>query len=123
MISASAPLPIDDVLPVILDALGAGNRLVLAAPPGAGKTTVTCALAAALQARGMRVALLKAGPDYLDPTHHTAVTGHPSRNLDGWMLRGLPGLLDSLARLEDADIALVEGMMGLFDGRDPECAS
>lgn len=97
------------------------KALLIASPAsGVGKTTVTCALAAALQARGLRVALFKAGPDYLDPSHHAAVTGRPSRNLDGWMLRGRPGVLDALARTGEADIALLEGMMGLFDGRDPD---
>ena len=95
--------------------------LVLASPAsGQGKTTVTCALAAALLERGLDVRVFKAGPDYLDTTWHAAVTGQRSRNLDGWMM-GPGGVAASLERgARGADLVLVEGMMGLFDGRSPE---
>ena len=53
---------------------------------GSGKTTLTLALLAALAARGYRLAPFKVGPDFIDPGHHTRITGIASRNLDGWML-------------------------------------
>lgn len=90
---------------------------------GTGKTTVVCALACALSARGLDVRLFKAGPDYLDPTFHQAALGRPSRNLDGWMA-GEQGVIDTFVRgtagLQGPAIAIIEGVMGLFDGRSPD---
>lgn len=91
--------------------------LVIAAPQsGAGKTTVTLALMAALVRRGIAVRAAKTGPDYIDPAFHCAVTGAPSVNLDSWAMS--PTLLDTLtARAADgADLLVIEGAMGLFDG-------
>lgn len=83
---------------------------------GAGKTTVTLALLAALRARGRRVQAFKIGPDFIDPGHHTVITGRPSRNLDGWML-GAARCRDLFRRgSRDADLSIIEGMMGVFDG-------
>lgn len=83
-----------------------------------GKTTVTLALAAAFRRRGLRVRCAKVGPDFIDPGFHEAVTGTPSRTLDSWML-GPEALRTACARAgHDADLVLVEGVMGLFDGLD-----
>lgn len=93
-------------------------RLVIAAPhSGAGKTTVTLALAAALAAAGEVVQPFKIGPDYIDPTHHAAVTGRTAVNLDAWFFPG-PQLVALFAHaMRGATFGLIEGVMGLFDGR------
>jgi cobyrinic acid a,c-diamide synthase len=91
--------------------------LIIAAPhSGAGKTTVTLALLAALARRGVTVRSAKAGPDYIDPAFHAAVIGGSSVNLDSWAMS--PKLLDALAAeaSSGADIFVIEGVMGLFDG-------
>lgn len=83
---------------------------------GCGKTTLTLGLLCALRARGLAVQPCKVGPDYLDTGWHQAVSGVPSCNLDGFMLP--ESTLNALftTRLRQADIALIEGVMGLYDG-------
>ncbi|WP_131786267.1 cobyrinate a,c-diamide synthase [Protofrankia symbiont of Coriaria ruscifolia] len=92
-------------------------RLMIAAPAsGAGKTTVATGLMAALTARGLRVSPHKVGPDYIDPSYHALATGRPGRNLDA-VLCGEHRIGPLLAHgARGADIAIVEGVMGLFDG-------
>jgi cobyrinic acid a,c-diamide synthase len=91
--------------------------LVIGAPrSGSGKTTVTLALLAALRRRGVAVRAAKSGPDYIDTAFHAAATGRAGLNLDSWAMP--PALLDSLASdvVGSADLLIIEGAMGLFDG-------
>ncbi|HSK62086.1 MAG TPA: AAA family ATPase, partial [Actinomycetospora sp.] len=91
---------------------------MIAAPSsGSGKTTVATGLLGALAARGTAVAPFKVGPDYVDPGYHALAAGRPGRNLDPVLVdpATLPGLVVHGAR--GAELAVVEGVMGLFDGR------
>lgn len=94
-------------------------RLVISAPQGkSGKTIATLAIELALIKRGLRVQPFKIGPDFIDPTYHTAITHRPCRNLDMY-LHGPEKILERFAQYaQDADIAVIEGVFGLYDSVD-----
>ncbi|MFD8267566.1 cobyrinate a,c-diamide synthase, partial [Streptomyces althioticus] len=104
-----------------MGSVGSVPRLVVAAPAsGSGKTTVATGLMAAWSARGMAVSPHKVGPDYIDPGYHALATGRVGRNLDAYLCGAelVAPLFAHGAR--GCDIAVVEGVMGLFDGASGE---
>jgi cobyrinic acid a,c-diamide synthase len=93
------------------------SRIVVAGTTsGVGKTTISMGIMYSLRKRGLKVQPFKVGPDFIDPSYHTLVTGRQSRNLDMWMM-GKKGFLECFVNASyGADIAVIEGVMGLYDG-------
>lgn len=94
--------------------------VIAATGSGSGKTTLSLAVMAWLSKNGYRVAPFKVGPDFIDPGHHAAAAGRNSYNLDSWMLSESYNQWLFATHTRDADVAVVEGVMGLFDGFDAE---
>ncbi|MCP3742042.1 cobyrinate a,c-diamide synthase [Rossellomorea sp. BNER] len=96
------------------------NRFILAGTgSGVGKTTFTIGIMRALMKRGLKVQGFKCGPDYIDPTYHTAVTKRPSRNIDSFMMDHDTVRAIVARASQDADAAIIEGVMGFYDGKSP----
>ncbi|MEP9410153.1 MAG: cobyrinate a,c-diamide synthase [Candidatus Brocadia sp.] len=90
--------------------------LIAGTHSGAGKTTVTLGLMSVLEEKGYKVQGFKVGPDYIDPSHHMAITGRPSRNLDTWLMSRDVCLELFERAFMGSNMAVIEGVMGLYDG-------
>jgi len=98
--------------------VGIKGFVIGATGSGSGKTTLSLAIMAFLAKKGFQVAPFKVGPDFIDPGHHTKIAGRTSFNLDSWMLSKEYNTHLFAEKSQHADIAVVEGVMGLFDGYD-----
>ncbi|HEX9845829.1 MAG TPA: cobyrinate a,c-diamide synthase [Candidatus Nitrosotenuis sp.] len=91
-------------------------RVVIAgATSGVGKTSITCSIIHAMRNRGYSIQPFKVGPDYIDPTYLSAVSGNPARNLDSWIM-GEDAVTRSFVTNSTSDISVIEGVMGYYDG-------
>ncbi len=90
--------------------------LIAGTHSGVGKTTITLGLMSLLKEKGYNVQGYKVGPDYIDPSHHLAVTGRHSRNLDTWLMDRDVCLELFDHALTDSNVSIIEGVMGLYDG-------
>src|SRR5574338_69629 len=91
-------------------------RIVIAGTTsGVGKTSITCSIIYAIRKKGYSVQPFKVGPDYIDPTYLSAVSGNSARNLDSWIM-GKDAVLESFAKNSKSDISVIEGVMGYYDG-------
>lgn len=93
--------------------------IIAGASSDVGKTTFSIGLMAAYKKQGFKLQGFKVGPDYIDPSYHTAITGRVSRNLDTWMMSEDTMKEVFLRGSTEADLSIIEGVMGLFDGKDP----
>ena len=91
-------------------------RVVIAGTTsGVGKTSITCSIIYAIKKKGYSVQPFKVGPDYIDPTYLSAISGNSARNLDSWIM-GKDAVLESFAKNSQSDISVIEGVMGYYDG-------
>lgn len=91
-------------------------RIILAGTTsGVGKTSITCAIIHGIKKRGYSVQSYKVGPDFIDPSYLSSVSGRPSRNLDPWLM-GVNGIVKNFVKNSDSDFSVIEGVMGYYDG-------
>ncbi|MGQ0606803.1 MAG: cobyrinate a,c-diamide synthase [Candidatus Nitrosotenuis sp.] len=91
-------------------------RIVIAGTTsGVGKTSITCSIIYAIKKKGYSVQPFKVGPDYIDPTYLSAISGNPARNLDSWIM-GESAVLESFTKNSQSEISIIEGVMGFYDG-------
>lgn len=91
-------------------------RIVLAGTSsGVGKTSITCAIMLGIKKKGYSVQSFKVGPDFIDPSYLSSVSGRPSRNLDPWLM-GVTGIVKNFVKNSDSDFSVIEGVMGYYDG-------
>ena len=91
-------------------------RIVIAgATSGVGKTSITCSIIHGIKQKGYSVQPFKVGPDYIDPTYLSAISGNSARNLDSWIM-GEDATLESFAKNSQSDVSVIEGVMGYYDG-------
>jgi len=93
------------------------TALLVGTQSGCGKTTIMLALLQYLKSKNLEVTAFKSGPDFLDPFWHQAITGSPSYNLDTQMMGAQECIEQFNQHSEDGHISLIEGVMGLFDGK------
>lgn len=93
-----------------------GSVIVAGATSGVGKTTISLAVMYALRKKGYTVQPFKVGPDFIDPSYHALITGRTSRNLDPWLMRKQGVVQSFLQGVTGIEIAVIEGVMGLYDG-------
>ena len=91
-------------------------RLVIAGvTSGVGKTSITSAIIYGMKKRGYSIQPFKVGPDYIDPSYLSAISGNDTKNLDVWLM-GKNELMKSFARNSTSDVSIIEGVMGYYDG-------
>jgi len=91
-------------------------RIVLAGTTsGVGKTSISCAIIHGIKKKGYSVQSFKVGPDFIDPSYLSSVSGRPARNLDPWLM-GTTGIVKSFVKNFDSDFSVIEGVMGYYDG-------